>query len=372
MATGRVCSARLGVVSRAGCQARQRRLLELMAEYRLDRFVTSNYRTAYYLTGSLAAAENPVAFALEADGRSVLVTSAKGEALADRVIPVETYSIRRVVDHAWHDAAALFFDALPGTDTVGVERSATGVMFGQVDAVDATDLILRLRKKKEADEVAEIRESLRLIVAAYDAARATIRPGLTELDVFNAMQAAVVQAAGTFVHLNGDFAVGERGLAGGGMPTRRVIGEGDLYPLDLFPAPHLYFGDTCRTFVAGTPTALQVRAQETVCAAITLAEGMIRPGVRARDVYGAVKEFLDSHEFTEKSFWHHAGHGIGHHGHEAPRIIPGSDDVFEVGDVITLEPGIYTKSIGGGIRIEDNYLVTESGLENLFEYPKEL
>ena len=372
MATGRVCSARLGVVSRAGCEARQRRLLELMAEYRLDRFVTSNYRTAYYLTGSLAAAENPVAFALEADGRSVLVTSAKGEALADRVIPVETYSIRRVVDHAWHDAAALFFDALPGTDTVGVERSATGVMFGQVDAVDATDLILRLRKKKEADEVAEIRESLRLIVAAYDAARATIRPGLTELDVFNAMQAAVVQAAGTFVHLNGDFAVGERGLAGGGMPTRRVIEEGDLYPLDLFPAPHLYFGDTCRTFVAGTPRALQVRAQETVCAAITLAEKMIRPGVRARDVYGAVKEFLDSHEFTEKSFWHHAGHGIGHYGHECPRIIPGSDDVFEVGDVITLEPGIYTKSIGGGIRIEDNYLVTESGLENLFEYPKEL
>jgi Xaa-Pro aminopeptidase len=99
---------------------------------------------------------------------------------------------------------------------------------------------------------------------------------------------------------------------------------------------------------------------------------MIRPGVRARDVYGAVKEFLDSHEFTEKSFWHHAGHGIGHYGHECPRIIPGSDDVFEVGDVITLEPGIYTKSIGGGIRIEDNYLVTESGLENLFEYPKEL
>ena len=360
------------MLSKAGCEARQRRLLVAMAEAQLDRFFTSNYRTVYYLTGSLVAADSPVAFALEADGKSLLVTSAKHEAVADRVIPVETYSIERVVDHAWHDAEALFFDAVTGSGAVGIERNGTGVLFGQAGSVDATDLILRLRKRKEADELAEIRESLRLIVAAYDAARATIRPGITELDVFNAMQAAVVQAAGTFVHLNGDFAVGERGLRGGGMPTRRVIEPGDLYPLDLFPAPHLYFGDTCRTFVAGEPSELQLRAQKVVCEAITLGEDMIRPGVAAREVYHEVKRFLDSHEFTEKSFWHHAGHGIGHHGHEAPRIIPGSDDVFEVGDVITLEPGIYTKAIGGGIRIEDNYLVTETGLEDVFEYPKTL
>ncbi len=360
------------MLSRTGCAARQQRLLVAMAEAELDRFVTSNYRTVYFLTGSLVAAESPVAFALEADGRSLLVTPSKHEALADRIIPVETYSLTRVIDHPWHDAEAAFFDALPGATAVGVERNGTGALFGQADSTDATDLILRLRKKKEADEVDEIRESLRLIVAAYEAARQTIRPGLTELDVFNAMQAAVVQAAGTFVHLNGDFAVGERGLAGGGMPTRRVIEEGDLYPLDLFPAPHLYFGDTCRTFAAGTPTELQLRAQQTICDAIMLAEGMVRPGVMAHDVYAAVKEFLDSQAFTEMSFFHHVGHGIGHHGHEAPRIIPGSDDVFEVGDVITIEPGIYTKSIGGGIRIEDNYLVTESGLENLFDYPKGL
>ncbi len=360
------------MLSRVGCEARQRRLLGAMAAAGLDRFVTSNYRSIYYLTGNLVAAESPAAFALESDGKSLLVTSSKEEAVADKVIPVETYSIDRAVDHAWHDAEALFFDALPGAARVGVERNGTGVLFAQAGSVDATDLILRLRKRKEADEVAEIRESLGLIVAAYDVARAAIRPGITELDVFNAMQAAVVQAAGTFVHLNGDFAVGERGIRGGGMPTRRVIEPGDLYPLDLFPAPHLYFGDTCRTFVAGEPSELQLRAQKVVCEAIALGESLIRPGVAAREVYGEIKRFLDSQEFTEKSFWHHAGHGIGHHGHEAPRIIPGSNDVFEVGDVITLEPGIYTKAIGGGIRIEDNYLVTETGLENLFEYPKTL
>ena len=186
------------------------------------------------------------------------------------------------------------------------------------------------------------------------------------------MQAAVVRKAATFVALAGDFAVGERAIRGGGPPTSRAIAPGDLYILDLFPAPHLYFGDTCRTFATSTPTDDQHRAWEIVCEAMAIGERAIRPGVRARDVYAEVKEFLDSHVLAEKSFWHHAGHGIGHNGHEAPRIIPGSSDVFEAGDVITLEPGIYTRALRGGIRIEDNYVVRENDLQNLFHYPKSL
>jgi Xaa-Pro aminopeptidase len=83
-------------------------------------------------------------------------------------------------------------------------------------------------------------------------------------------------------------------------------------------------------------------------------------------VYAAVKERLD------ESFWHHAGHGIGFRGHEAPRIIPGSDDVFDEGDVIAMEPGVYSSDLHEGIRLEDNYVVRSNGLENLFSYPRQL
>ncbi len=224
---------------------------------------------------------------------------------------------------------------------------------------DAGPMVLRLRKRKEEDEIAEIRTSLGLIAAAYDAARESIAEGRTELDVYNEMQAAVVRKAGTFVQLTGDFAVGTRAIRGGGPPTSRVIGRRDLYILDLFPAPALYFGDTCRTFAVSEPTDLQLRAWEAVCEAIRIGERAVRPGVRAKDVYAEVKDYLDSQLFAEASFWHHGGHGIGHHGHEAPRIIPGSEEVFEVGDVITLEPGIYTEALHGGIRLEDNYVVRE-------------
>ncbi len=364
-----------------GCLARRRRLLRQMEEQRVELFVTGNYRTVYYLSGSLHPPESPAILAIRADGRSLLVGSAGSGCGLDDYRAVETYSIERVIDQPFDDAALLLADWLaPVGSSVAVEHSATPCAFERIvrehcrgAAITAADaMLLRLRKYKEDDEIGEIRASLELIRAAYDEARRCIAPGLTELDIYNEMQAAVIRKAGTFVQLCGDFAVGERAIRGGGSPTRRVIGERDLYVLDLFPAPALYFGDTCRTFAAGAPTDLQREAWETVCEAVRIAERLVRPGVRAKDVYREVKEFLDTQPVAQGSFWHHLGHGIGHHGHESPRIIPGSDEVFEVGDVITLEPGIYTPALHGGIRLEDNYVVRENGLENLFHYSKEL
>jgi Xaa-Pro aminopeptidase len=333
-----------------GCRTRQRRLLAAMERERWDFFLTGNYRTVYYLTGCLSPPETPAIFLLSQDAGSVLVTSTKGGAAADEIIPLETYSIQRSITHPGHDAAALLKNYLAGKPhwrrgTGAAEPATTPVVVQDameaaspgIAWADATNTILASRKRKEADEIEEIRTSLRYCAVAYRAAKQAIAPGRTELDVYNAMFAAIVQEAGTTVPFPGDFACGTRGIKEGGPPTRRRIQSGDLYILDLFPAPALYFGDTCRTFSVGPPTDLQSRAWEIVLQAVHLGEGMVKPGVRARDVYQAVKDFLDSHEITQKSFWHHAGHGIGHHGHEAPRIIPGTDDLFEVGDVITLD-----------------------------------
>ncbi len=367
-----------------GCRARQRRLLAEMEAQRWDLFVTSDYRTVYYLTGALSEAVVPTVFALRADGNSTLVTAAKGEWCAGETVPLEFYSIRRTITHPAHDAAGLLKAALArqgaGVATCAVEQAVVSSLLDRalqevwprLEVADATGTVLKLRKRKEEDEIAEIRESLRYCAAAYRAARETISPGRTELDVYLAMYGAIVREAGTAVEFLGDFACGERGISGGGPATRRAIQAGDLYILDIFPAPHLYFGDVCRTFAATAPTDLQMRAWELVRQAMRIGEAAVKPGVRARDVYARVKEFLDADPLSEKSFWHHAGHGIGHRGHEAPRIIPGTDDIFEAGDVITLEPGVYSQALQGGIRLEDNYVVRENGLENLFDFPMEL
>jgi len=363
-------------------RARQRRLLTVMEQNRWDVFLTSNYRTTYYLTGSLNPPETPTVFLLAADGNSVLITSAKGEAAADEIIPLETHSIQRCITRTAHDAAELLSNYLAGksgwravtgaAEIAAVSELLMNAVSPSTSWSDATDSILRLRKCKQADEIEEIRTSLRYCAVAYRAAKQAIAPDLTELDIYNVISAAILQEAGTTIPIAGDFACGLRAVRQGGPPTRRRIQAGDLYILDLFPAPALYFGDTCRTFSVGDPTDVQYRCWEIVRYAVRIAEAIVKPGVYARDVYHVVKDFLDAHEITEASFWHHLGHGIGHHGHESPRIIPGSDDVFEVGDVITIEPGVYTEKLQGGIRLEDNYVIHENGIENLFDFPNEL
>lgn len=358
-----------------GCQARQQRLQWLIADKHWDLFLTTDYRTVYYFTGLLHAPETPCAFVLWHGGQSLLASPSKEEAVAQKRIELETYSIERLIDYPERELLRKMADPLAARPWKrgGAELRHSLLLSETVGRLaDATDAIIQLRRHKEVDEIQEIRTSLHYIKLAYEAARRTIAPGLREVDVYAAMYDAIIKEAGTAVEFKGDFACGQRCIKGGGPPTNRVLEEGDLYILDLFPAPALYFGDTCRTFAVGTPSALQREAFALVIEAVKLAEGLVRPGVAVKDVYQKVKDFLDSHAITEKSFWHHLGHGIGHRGHEAPRIIPGSNEVFKSGDVITLEPGIYSEALHGGIRLEDNYIVREHGLENLFDYPMSL
>jgi Xaa-Pro aminopeptidase len=355
-----------------GSRQRQSRMLAQLETSACDLFVTADARTVYYFTGSFAPESSPTIFALRADGTSLLITPTTGEAHASDIRKVETYSIERSITEPMHDAVRLLGDALceNAPRRAFVERASTPGLVEEVlrvaEIVDATATVLRLRKRKEPDEIEEIRHSLRLCAVAYDAARATIAAGRMEIDVYHTMHAALSREAGMTVAFPGDFACGRRCVRGGGPPTSRQIEAGDLYILDIFPAPAYYAGDTCRAFSVGEPSDFQYRAWERVCGAVRLAERLIRPGVRARDVYAEVKAQLD------ESFWHHAGHGIGFRGHEAPRIIPGSEDIFETGDVIAVEPGIYSTELHGGIRLEDNYVVRENGLENLFDYPRTL
>ena len=368
------------VLNGEGCKQRQRRLLAEMQRSGWNLLVTSNYRTVYYFTGQLPAADAPCAFLAWDDGRTALLAPSveRAEALrtADEYRTVPVYSAERGVPLPHHDAASVLLDwiAARSARRVAVDRtSSISPCLDGLRAEDASAAILRLRRRKEADEVEEIRASLALCAVAYDTARLVLRPGLTELDVFLSLQNVIAQAAGAPVPLAGDFACGQRSVRGGGAATLRELQRGDLCPLDLFPAPALYFGDTCRTFcVGGEPTAQQEKAFQLACAALELGESLLQPGASARAIYTGVKSFLDDAPETGKSFWHHLGHGIGLHGHEAPRLVAESGDVLEPGDVLTIEPGIYVDAYQGGIRVENNYLITGTGFQRLFSYPLSL
>ncbi|MSO23589.1 MAG: aminopeptidase P family protein [Acidobacteria bacterium] len=373
------------MLTQEGCRTRQRRLLKKMEEEKWDLFVTGDYRTVYYFSGVLVAADTPTLFLEWSDGSTGLIANSKASGFCDDTVYLETYAIQRCIEYPFHDAAALLKTLLSKKQSSRVRQcglemaSVNGVyegslldVFPRARLVDASRTLLSLRKRKEEDEIDGVRRNLQYCSAAYRAARETIAPGLTEVDVYNSMYSAIVKAAGTSVLFAGDFSCGERAVTEGGHPTARKIQSGDLYILDIFPCQYLYYADVTRTFSVTGPTDLQYRAWEIVMSAVRMAESLVKPGVAARDVYAQIKEFLDSEKISEKSFSHHVGHGIGHRGHEAPRIIPGSNDIFEEGDVLTIEPGMYTQALQGGIRLEDNYVLRGDGLEDLFDYPWEL
>jgi Xaa-Pro aminopeptidase len=182
-----------------GCRRRQARMIGQLEQLQCDVFVTADVRTIYYLTGSFAGEGSPALLALEGDGRSVLITPVGEGALASDIRTVETYSIERTITQPVHDAVRLLADALGERRRrrAAVERASTPALVEQqllgAGIVDATATVLRLRKRKEADEIEEIRRSLRLCAVAYDAARRTIVPGRTEIDVFNAMHGAITR-----------------------------------------------------------------------------------------------------------------------------------------------------------------------------------
>jgi Xaa-Pro aminopeptidase len=143
-----------------------------------------------------------------------------------------------------------------------------------------------------------------------------------------------------------------------------------LYILDLGPCFRGYYADNCRTIAVGHSTEEQHKAWEQIVRIFTLVETTIRPGKSCREFFEEVRGLLES--ARPLVFDHHLGHGIGLFPHETPHINPNWDDMFQEGDVFACEPGLYGPSLRKGIRLENNYRVTESGVELLSDFSLKL
>lgn len=238
------------------------------------------------------------------------------------------------------------------------------------DAVALDGQIERMRLKKDDDEVAAIRRAIAINDLGFAAARPVIRPGASELDVFDAVFGAILRAHGAPFTLDGDFVSGPRTERIGGPPTDRILRRGDLFIADIFPVLGWYKGDCTRTFVVGKATAKQREMHLVLEEALARGEAAIRPGLAAGDLDSAVRESVAGSGYGDY-FPHHSGHAIGLGHPEPPFIVPADRTPLESGMVITLEPGIYVPGVGG-MRLEQNYLVTENGAEPLSRFPLEL
>jgi Xaa-Pro dipeptidase len=227
--------------------------------------------------------------------------------------------------------------------------------------------IAEMRRQKNPDEVEQLRRCMRSGEAGHAWARANVRPGMTELDVYCGVNSACIQAAGEAVIVYGDFAVSPGPERRGGPPTQRPLEVGDMLILDFSVVIGGYRSDFTNTLVVGRdPTPDQKRLYDLCMQAMASGERELAAERSCRTVYEAVREVFDRAGVAEH-FPHHAGHGLGLTHPEAPYFVREADETLLTGDVVTLEPGLYIPGVGG-IRIENNYLVTQRGYERLSDH----
>jgi Xaa-Pro dipeptidase len=360
----------------AACRARQQRLIESMTRHNIDLTIVTRIEHVQYLTGYRSPVVFAPAAALWADGYCLLVAPHKAPlvAAADDIRVYEAKRLSTMHSEQRHVSTHLLLDALaarPKAKHVGVEFSSCGPeITTQLDAKfsDIEQELYRLRRSKDADEIALIRKAIAATGKMYERAREIIRPGINELEVFNELQAvAVCEYSEMLTGTGNDYQCASRG----GPPRDRICSAGELYILDLGPAFRGYFADNARTIaVDGNPTDAQQRAWQQLTEVFPVVEELAKPGASCAELFFAVKEQLASCE--PWLFNHHLGHGIGLEPHEAPHLNPNWDDLFEVGEVFTAEPGLYHDALNHGIRLENDYLITETGVELLSPFPLNL
>jgi Xaa-Pro aminopeptidase len=361
-------------------RSRQQRLLAEMRRLSLDLVIVSRTEHVQWLTGPrFGWVFEPMA-ALTADGRAFLVAPNEAPAVhaADVVTTYEAQrhsTLRNDQRHAAADALRKSLAGFGSARRIGVEFSCFTQHFAggpsETSLVDIEPTLFQLRRRKDADELGRLKHAIGATGAMYAKAREIMRPGLNELEMFNTLQATAVDYLGEMLTGTGnDYASG----VPGGPPRRRAIEAGELYILDLGPAFRGYFADNCRAIaVDGKPTATQTACCRHIAEVFPMVESTVKPGVSCRALYEQVRVHLEAFGRGTK-FGHHLGHGIGLFPHETPHLNPSLDwdDRFEVGDVFTCEPGLYSTELRGGIRLENDYLVTPTGVQLLSPFPLDL
>ncbi len=369
--------------------SRHRRVRAVLESLELGALVVTTTSNIRYLTNHVGSAGLVVvsreAIHLLADFR-YLEAVRQRQASASACEGLRVHEVGASYDEALADLLA-GPDALGhGPRVVGVEAADMTVgryewlrkameKRGAESALRAVDRVVeQVRVVKDADEIAALRDAARRLDGVARAAFAAVRPGITEHAVASAIEQAIREAGYERAAFETIVATGSNSALPHHRPTDRSLARGDLVVLDFGGVLDGYCCDLTRTVTVGAPDAESRRLHAAVLEAQAAAIEAIGPGVPASTVDGAARAVLEAHGLAA-AFGHGTGHGLGLDVHEEPRIgvpRPGTPPVqLESGMVFTVEPGVYLPGLGG-VRIEDDVLVTDDGYEVLSAVPREL
>lgn len=345
-------------------------LRDEMASRDLDAFLVTERLNVRYLSGftgsyAVLVVLCDAAFLLT-DSR--YVEQATGETYGCTVEQIDLGFVPGVVD---------LFQRL-GSAVIGFEESAMTYAewreldeaIGGVELIPVENLIAKFRMIKDDDEVSSIRKAAQLADEAFAHVSKIIRPGITErevaleIDLFMRRNGAEEAAFETLV------AEGERSALPHAKPTDRRIREGEFVVLDFGARVDGYHSDITRTLLSGAADEKRRQVYETVLEAQRRAISAVRPGLQGSQVDSVARDYIAEKGYGEY-FGHGLGHGLGLEIHDGRILTKNSEIILRPGMVVTVEPGIYIPG-WGGVRIEDDVLITSEGCEVLTCSPRAL
>ena len=236
--------------------------------------------------------------------------------------------------------------------------------------VGTDEMIDELRMVKSEYELESVTKAQRIAEKAFDHILCFIREGVTEREIALELDFFMLRNGAEAISFETIAISGENTSKPHGVPTDRKIRKGDFITLDYGAVVNGYHSDMTRTIAVGDVSDEQVNVYNTVLEAQLRALSVLKAGVKCSDADAAARDYIKEKGYGD-FFRHSTGHGVGLEIHEKPALAPSNTKKLQVGNIVTVEPGIY---IPGkfGVRIEDLAVITEKSCENLTKITKEL
>jgi len=343
------------------------RLQEFIAGKELDGALIIGRENLFYFSGSAPVLGGYLVVTPD-DALFIVPELEYEEARGTSRVPVEKFKTGRELYERLSslNLKKLGIEGKTSFSTLQTLREKAGVReFTSIDEV-----VRDLRIIKEPEEIETIKAACEIADMAMMAALEEVREGRREREVAARMEYVMKMNGAEKPAFDTIIASGPRSALPHGIAGDRRIERGDLVVIDEGALYRHYNSDTTRTIVAGSPNERQKDIYYAVLEAQKRGVEMARPGVRAKDVDGAVREVIAEYGYGDY-FIHSTGHGVGLEIHEWPRVSQQDDTELRPAMVITVEPGIYLPGFGG-VSIEDTILITEKGPVRLTKTEREL
>lgn len=360
--------------------ARLERLHAALEASPLDAMVLNAGPSLPYMTGlHVHLSERPVVACFTPGMSPTLVLPAlEAQKVAHLPFGMDVYTYSESMA-SWDTAFEAAFGHLSEGATIGVEDSVLRFLelsylqkaASSARFVSGEDVMSALRMRKDGDERALMQEAVRMAETALKKTLPYVKPGVTEREISSRLIARMLdEGSGGELPFQPIIAFGTNSANPHAVPTDYAAQEHDLILFDWGANNNGYFSDMTRTFVLGEPDETTRRIYSTVEQANAAGRAAGKPGVTAGSLDAATRHVIEEAGFGDR-FVHRTGHGIGLDVHEPPYIRAGNDAVLLVDMTYTIEPGIYLPE-RGGVRIEDDMIITDDGSESLTSYPRAL